>query len=94
MEICCVADSVFFNSNAHPQMAVLGLVLSATLAQQYSGGSNYVESDYEYEAPAQEAPAPRPPPRSFSRPAPSPIRQSGPPAPRATPVPILKQINR
>ncbi|XP_021922413.1 proline-rich protein 2-like isoform X2 [Zootermopsis nevadensis] len=75
-------------------MAVLALLFSATLAQQYNGGSNYVESDYEYEAPVQEAPAPRPPPRSFSRPAPSPLRQSGPPPPRATPVPILKQINR
>lgn len=75
-------------------MAVLTVVISATLAQQYSGGSNYVDSDYEYEAPSQSAPAPRPPPRSFSRPAPSPIRQSGPPTPRATPVPILKQINR
>lgn len=75
-------------------MAVLACVISATLAQQYSSGSNYVDSEYEYEAPAQAVPAPRAPPRSFPRPAPSPIRPSGPPAPRATPVPILKQINR
>ncbi|XP_069705331.1 protein VASP homolog [Periplaneta americana] len=75
-------------------MTVLALLASVSLAQQYSGGSNYVDSDYDYEAPAQSAPAPRPSPRSYSRPAPSPIRQSGPPSPRATPVPILKQINR
>ncbi|KAJ9590847.1 hypothetical protein L9F63_016118 [Diploptera punctata] len=76
-------------------IAALVLVVTVSSAQQYSGGSNYVDSDYDYEA-AQPAPPPRQQQRSYSRPAPAPssIRSSGPPSPRVTPVPILKQINR
>nr|CAD7446019.1 unnamed protein product [Timema bartmani]CAD7453048.1 unnamed protein product [Timema tahoe] len=75
-------------------MAVVALTASATLAQQYN--TNYVDSDYDYQEQQQSQPPPRPnpPQRAYSRPPPAPVRQSGPPAPKATPVPILKQINK
>ncbi|PSN51185.1 hypothetical protein C0J52_06041 [Blattella germanica] len=94
-----VNETRIFNSSClvRPQMVLLALIAApASSAQQYSGGSsNYVESDYDYDSGAQPAPPPRPTQRPYSRPAPaSSIRASGPPTPRVTPVPILKQINR